>query len=165
MAEANPNTLSAQNKGGDRAAETPYLDIFDNLQNSLDALDTFIQLIDTAAHYEPTMFGSCNGLADLCTPHLNSLTTNIDTLRFDMARAKRMTADAAAVLKAAAQPHPISSPRQRQVAERANPEPDFVQIARDTNVEEATVRRVVDRLLADTRTPTPPEPSAKAVNN
>lgn len=47
----------------------------------------------------------------------------------------------------------------------ANQAADLSQIARDTNVEEETVRRVVDRLQADPSAVMPPEPTAKAVNN
>ncbi len=173
MAEANPNSMSAQAEG--RAAEIDLSNFTTQVDDTYHALRGFNFLMDSANEYAA---GGISGTIAYGVSHL--LRRQIDDLEeirnttFDLVRRLETAEKAAAGARQDPPDDFVILPTYRPGLEHelrarpdADPNPmdrlrdaDLGRIARDTNLKEETVRRVLERLLAD------PEPQGRpAVSN
>ena len=173
MAEANPNSMSA--RAEDRSVEIDLSNLGEQVDDIYQALFAFNFMLEFVNEYSVSRVGGkvSYGMSQLVRRQLDDLKDTaraVDVLVDRLREAKKASADARASLsedfvvipnyrpglehelraQAAVDPNPIDRLRAA----------DLGQIARDTNLKEDTVRRVLERLLAD------PDPQERpAVSN
>lgn len=148
------------------------LNIYEMLDSTYTALFGLQYLLEHTFEYTtgfPAMVGA--GISELFRREVDDL-AEVKSYVCDMLDRLKAAEKAAAAPRSALPDDMIVLPAyypgiEKDLAAKAKAQQpaDFGQIARDTNVEEAAVRRVVERLLADPRAATMQETQAKAVNN
>ncbi len=143
------------------------LNIYEMLDSTYTALFGLQYLLEHTFEYTtgfPSMAGA--GISELFRREVDDL-AEVKSYVGDMLDRLKAAEKAAAAPRSALPDDMIVLPAyypgiEKVLADKAKAKqgPDFGQIARDTNVEEATVRRVVERLLADPRAETPQQPMA-----
>lgn len=153
MAKANPNSTS-----GEKTGQINDLNIYDMLDSTYTALFGLQYLLEHTIEYTtgfPAMAGA--GISELFRREVDDL-AEVKSYVGDMLDRLKAAEKTAAAPRSALPDDMINLPVyypgiEKDLAGNAKTQhaPDFGQIAQDTNVEEATVRRVVQRLLADPR--------------